>query len=112
MAYSIEPWRSRISRICGVRSRDSKLRSGEHRADGLAIGTGPALQRVDHGKRRLALAQVAGDRLAQDVRSAGRQVKHVVDDLEGEAEVAAVLAQLLSRFGRWRRWLRPAAWTP
>ncbi len=40
---------------------------GQHRAYGLAVGSRPALQRVDHRQRRLALTQVAGDGLAQDL---------------------------------------------
>ena len=69
---------------------------GEDGADGFAVGAGAALEGVDDGQRGFAFAEVAGDRLAQDVFGCG-QVEDVVDDLEGEAEVAAVLAELTIR---------------
>ena len=64
---------------------------GEDGADGFAVGSGAALEGVDDGERGLAFAEVAGDGLAEDVFGGG-EVEDVVDDLEGEAEVAAVLA--------------------
>ena len=64
---------------------------GEHGTNGFAFGAGAALERVDDGQSRFALAQVRGDRLAENVLGCG-QVEDVVDDLKGEAKVAAVLA--------------------
>jgi hypothetical protein len=54
---------------------------------------------VDDGERGLAFAEVGGDGLAEDVFGGG-EVEDVVDDLEGEAEVAAVLAELADRRSR------------
>ena len=83
---------------------------GEHGADGFAIGARSALEGVDDGQCGFAFAEVAGDGLAEDVFGGG-EVEDVVDDLEGEAEVAAVLAELrFSRWRRWRPWPRRAAW--
>ncbi len=53
-----------------------------------------ALQRMQHGHRRFAFAQIAGDGLAQHFFR-GRQVEHVIDDLEGHAEIASVLGQAM-----------------
>jgi|GEM_PF-4980943 len=58
----------------------------------LAVSAGAALQRVDDGQSRLAFAQVGGGGLAEDL-VVGGEVEDVVDDLKGEAEVAAVLAE-------------------
>ena len=86
-----------LQNLQNLRVRDAgEAAFGEHRADGLAVGPGAALQRVDDGQRRLALAQVAGHRLAQDVFGGG-QVQHVVHDLEGQPQVAPILTQ--QRFG-------------
>ena len=67
---------------------------GENGANGLAIGSGAALESVNDGERCLTLAQVGGDRFAEDVFGGG-EVEDIVDDLEGEAEIAAVFAELL-----------------
>ena len=77
---------------------------GEDGADGFAVGAGAALEGVNDGEGGLAFAEVAGDGLAEDVFGGG-EVEDVVDDLEGEAEVAAVLAEL--RFDRTRL---PKSW--
>ena len=75
--------------------RDTRKRPiGKHRADGFAIRASAAFERVDDGERRLALAQIGGNGLAQHILKRG-QVEHVVDDLEGEAEVATILAERL-----------------
>lgn len=66
---------------------------GEHCSDGFPVCSRPALEGVDDGERGLAFAEVGGYGLAQDVFGGG-EVKDVVDDLEGETEVAAVLAEL------------------
>ena len=65
----------------------------EDGADGFAVGSGATFQGVDDGQGGLALAKVTGDGLAEDVFGGG-EVEDVVDDLEGEAEVAAVFAEL------------------
>jgi hypothetical protein len=65
----------------------------EDGSDGFAVGSCAALEGVDDCQRSLAFAQVAGDRFAKDVFGRS-EVENVVDDLEGEAEVAAVLAKL------------------
>ena len=58
-----------------------------------AIGlVAAALQQVDDRQRDLAFAQVAADRLAERDLVAG-EVEQVVDELERDAEVEAVLAQ-------------------
>ena len=57
------------------------------------------LQQVDERQRHLAFAQVGADRLAERRRVAG-EVEQVVDDLERDAEVEAVLAQRLLLLGR------------
>ena len=72
---------------------------GEHGADGFAVGAGASLERVDDGQCGLAFAQVAGGGLAEDLFGGG-EVEDIVDDLEGEAEVAAVLAELGFDLGR------------
>ena len=64
---------------------------GEHGADGFAVGSGAALEGVDDGEGGLAFAQVARDRFAENLFGR-RQVEHIVDDLERQAEVASVLA--------------------
>ena len=52
------------------------------------------LQTVDHGQRQLPLPQVGTERLADGVFLAG-QVEEIVGDLEGEAEVPAVVCEPL-----------------
>jgi hypothetical protein len=47
---------------------------------------------VDHRERGLALAQIAGHGLAQNLFGS-RQVEHVVDNLEGQADSAAIGGQ-------------------
>ena len=54
----------------------------------------PLLQQMDERQRHLAFAQVAADRLAERLGVAG-EVQQVVDELERDAEVEAVLAQRL-----------------
>ncbi len=66
---------------------------GEDGADGFAVGSGAALEGVDDGEGGLAFAEVGGYGLAEDLFGGG-EVEDVVDDLEGEAEVAAVFAEL------------------
>ena len=66
---------------------------GEDGADGFAIGASAALEGVDDGEGGFAFAEVAGYRLAEDVFGGG-QVEDIIDDLEGEAEVATVFAKL------------------
>src|SRR6185437_3867430 len=61
-------------------------------ADCLAIRPGAPFQRMDDGKRGLALAEVGGRGLAKPV-FIGSQVQDVVDDLKREAEVASIFAQ-------------------
>ena len=63
----------------------------EDGANGLAIGAGAALERMDDGEGGFAFAEVGGDGFAEDIFGGG-EVEDVIDDLEGEAEVAAVLA--------------------
>ena len=63
----------------------------EDGTDGFSIGAGAALESVDDGKGGFAFAEVAGYRLAEDIFGGG-EVEDVVDDLEGQAEVAAVFA--------------------
>ena len=65
----------------------------ENGANGFAVSTRPALEGVDDGQRGFALAQIAGDGFAEDAFRSG-EVEDVVDDLEGEAEIAAILAEL------------------
>ena len=63
--------------------------------DGLDLGAffrSAALERMDHGHRDFAFAQIAGDGLAEHIFRGG-EVEHIVDDLEGHAEVASVLAE-------------------
>ena len=67
---------------------------GEDGADGFAVGSGAALEGVDDGEGGFAFAEIAGDGLAKDVFRGG-EVKDIVNDLKGEAEVAAVFAELL-----------------
>ena len=77
-----------------LRVRDAvEAAVGEHRADRFAVGSGAAFERMDDRERGLAFAEVAGHGLAEDVFGGG-EVEHVVDDLEGEAEIAAVFAEL------------------
>jgi len=52
------------------------------------------LQRMDDRHGHLALAQVAGHRLAQYALRC-RQVQHIVDNLEGHSQVVTVLPELL-----------------
>ena len=66
---------------------------GEDGADGFAVGAGAALEGVNDGQGGFAFAEVAGDGFAEDFFGGG-EVEDVVDDLEGEAEVAAVFAEL------------------
>ena len=66
---------------------------GEDGADGFAVGSGAALEGVDDGEGGFAFAEVRGDGLPEDLVG-GSEVEDVVDDLEGEAEVAAVFAEL------------------
>jgi len=75
---------------------------GEDGADGFAVGTRPAFEGVDDGQRGLAFAEVGGGGFAEDVVLGG-EVEDVVDDLEGEAEVAAVLAEGLYSSSLMRR---------
>src|SRR5580704_18021842 len=65
----------------------------QHGAYRLAISSGPALERMDHGQRGLTFAQVARHRLAQYVFS-GDKVENVIDNLKGEPKIAAVVAKL------------------
>jgi len=60
---------------------------------------GAALEPQDHRQRRLALAQVGAEALA-DRRLVAREVETVVDDLEGHAEVVAVGAQRLDELAQ------------
>src|SRR4051812_44262514 len=60
-----------------------------HRLDAAGLGSGAALQRVDHRHGGFALAQVAGHRFAKDLFRSG-EVKNVINDLKSHAEVAAV----------------------
>jgi len=66
---------------------------GEDGADGFAVGTGASLEGVDDGEGGFTFAEVAGYGLAEDVFGGG-EVEDVVDDLEGQAKVAAVFAKL------------------
>ncbi len=66
---------------------------GQDGADGFAIRTGSAFKRVDNSEGGLALAEVAGDGLAEDVFDGG-EIEDIIDDLEGETKIAAVLAHL------------------
>src|SRR5208282_1018734 len=59
-----------------------------------ALGRSATLERVDDGHGGLAFTQVAGDGLAEHTLGGG-QVEDIVDDLEGNAEIAAVLAEAL-----------------
>ena len=70
---------------------------GEHGADGFAVGAGASLERVDDGQCGLAFAQVVGDGL-EDLFGGG-EVEDVIDDLESEADGAAVVAMLVSTSG-------------
>ena len=81
---------------------------GEHGADGFAVGAGAAFERVNDGQRCFAFAQVAGGGLAEDV-VVGGEVEDVIDDLEGEAEVAAILAERCPRRAARRRERRGSA---
>ena len=60
---------------------------------------GMLLQRVQRERRRVALGHVRARRLAQRRRRA-RQVEHVVDDLVGKPEVAAVRRERGAHLGR------------
>src|SRR6266849_1997396 len=71
----------------------------QHGADSFAIGTSPALERMDHSQRGLAFAQIAGHRLAQDIFSS-REVKNVIDNLKGKPKIAPVFAKLCFEFVR------------
>src|SRR6187402_2271902 len=63
-------------------------------ANGFALFSCAAFERVNHSERGFAFAEIAGDRFAQ-CGLFGGQVKNIVHDLKGEAEVAAVFAKLL-----------------
>ena len=63
-----------------------------HRFNLLALGGRAVFERMNDGHGRLAFAQVARHRLAKDAFGSG-EVENVVNDLEGHAEVAAVLAE-------------------
>ncbi len=59
-----------------------------------ALGCSAMLQRVQHRPGRLALAQIAGHRLAQHFFGGG-QVEHIIDNLKRHTEISAVVGQLL-----------------
>ena len=61
----------------------------EHPLDRLPLAGGAVIDGVDDGERGLAFAQIAGDRLAQDLFGRG-QIENVIDNLEGEADRAAI----------------------
>src|SRR5271156_1537353 len=66
---------------------------GEDGANSFAVGSRATLQRMDDGKRSLAFAKIRGYRLAEHIFCSG-EIENVVDNLKGEAEVAAILAKL------------------
>ncbi len=66
----------------------------EHGFNRAALRRSAVLQRVQHGHRGFAFAQIAGDRLAQHLFRGG-EVEHVVNNLKCHAEVAAVVGQPL-----------------
>src|SRR5260370_39059472 len=65
----------------------------QHGANSFSVRTSPALERMDHSQRRLAFAQVAGNRLAQHIFS-GRKVKDVIDNLKREPKIPSIFAKL------------------
>ena len=74
---------------------DVARRATMSRDERVARSAPPRSQQVDDRQRDLAFAQVAADRLAERLGVAG-EVEQVVDQLERDAEVEAVLAQRLS----------------
>ena len=59
-----------------------------------ALGGGATLERMNDGHGGFAFAQIAGHWLAQDAFGGG-EVEDIVDNLEGHAEIASVLAEAL-----------------
>ena len=57
-----------------------------------------SLEQEDHGQRDLAFSQIAADRLAERDLVRGK-VEQVVDELERDAEIEAVLTQRVFAFG-------------
>ena len=73
------------------RSRRSAF-AADRRAPERAVLFGAARVGEDHGQGHLAVAEIVADALAHHVLL-GRIVEHVVDQLEGDAEVSAVLLE-------------------
>lgn len=76
----------------------------EDSANGLTVGTGTALECVNDGEGSFAFTEIRGGGLAENLVVRG-QVQDVVNDLESEAEVAAIFAERIfedaHRRGRW-----------
>jgi hypothetical protein len=91
MAYSTEPLRARI--CLNLLAADAlEAAVVQNALNGLAVGGRAVVDGVDHRERGLALAQVAGHGLAQNLFG-GRQVEHVIDNLEGQADSPAIGGQ-------------------
>ncbi len=62
------------------------------------LGGGGAFQGVDQGEGHLAFAEVAADGLAEGLLASG-EIEHIVNQLEGHAEIPGVVAEAFLRRG-------------